>query len=189
VFPNLALLEQHAIERHRGDHVGVHHDLHAERTRTLLSWTHDIRGQDPQNRQLGRSQHKNWVCRSSLLCTLQRMEANASLGHTLLNDAKFLIPLVYCRWDEWVPAARLLKYNETNLELAKTLKNASTASTSKSANKSECLGLRYRTTRLIFSAREWHWRGHWYRRDRFFSTERWSWHEEGTGRGRYEQET
>lgn len=46
-----------------------------------------------------------------------------------------------CRWDEWVPAARLLKYNETNLELAKTLKNASTASTSKSANKSACPNL------------------------------------------------
>ena len=52
------------------------------------------------------------------------------------NDARFLIFLGYCRWDEWVPAARLLKFNETNLELAKTLKNASTASTSKSANKS-----------------------------------------------------
>ena len=50
------------------------------------------------------------------------------------NNAQFLIS--YCRWDEWVPAARLLKYNETNLELAKTLKNASTASTSKSAHKS-----------------------------------------------------
>ncbi|KAF9643274.1 MRG-domain-containing protein [Thelephora ganbajun] len=43
-------------------------------------------------------------------------------------------------WDEWVPAARLLKYNETNLELAKTLKNASTASTSKSANKKSGTG-------------------------------------------------
>ena len=52
------------------------------------------------------------------------------------HDVQFLMHLAYCRWDEWVPAARLLKYNETNLELAKTLKNASTASTSKSANKS-----------------------------------------------------
>ncbi|KAF9782798.1 MRG-domain-containing protein [Thelephora terrestris] len=43
-------------------------------------------------------------------------------------------------WDEWVPAARLLKYNETNLELAKTLKNASTASTSKSTNKKSGTG-------------------------------------------------
>ena len=32
------------------DHVGIYHDLHAERARTLLSWAHDIRGQDPQNR-------------------------------------------------------------------------------------------------------------------------------------------
>jgi len=38
-------------------------------------------------------------------------------------------------WDEWVPASRLLKYNETNLGLAKTLKDASSASTSKNANK------------------------------------------------------
>jgi mortality factor 4-like protein 1 len=40
------------------------------------------------------------------------------------------------RWDEWVPATRLLKYNETNIGLAKTLKDASSASTSK-ANKSD----------------------------------------------------
>ena len=48
-----------------------------------------------------------------------------------------------------MPAARLLKYNETNLELAKTLKNASSASTSKSANKSAYPHLRYPITRLI----------------------------------------
>ena len=99
------------------------------------------------------------------------------------NDAQFLIPLSHCRWDEWVPAARLLKYNETNLELAKTLKNASTASTSKSANKSAYLSPRYCTVCLIFSARDWHRRGCWYRGDRFLSTERWPWHKEGTGRG------
>ena len=58
------------------------------------------------------------------------------------NDARFLILLGYCRWDEWVPAARLLKFNETNLELAKTLKNASTASTSKNTNKSGYLNTR-----------------------------------------------
>jgi mortality factor 4-like protein 1 len=40
------------------------------------------------------------------------------------------------RWDEWVPASRLLKYNETNIGLAKTLKDASSASTSKNASKS-----------------------------------------------------
>lgn len=77
------------------------------------------------------------------------METNASLGHTLLDNTRILISPVYCRWDEWVPAARLLKYNETNLELAKTLKNASTASTSKSAHKSAYLNLRDLITRLI----------------------------------------
>jgi len=66
------------------------------------------------------------------------------------NDVRFLIFLGYCRWDEWVPAARLLKYNETNLELAKTLKNASTASTSKSANKSACPDLWCQIARLDF---------------------------------------
>ena len=100
-----------------------------------------------------------------------------------LNDAQFLMSLSYCRWDEWVPAARLLKYNETNLELAKTLKNASTASTSKSANKSAYPNLRCRITRLIPSARDWYWRGYWYRGNRLHSTEGWSWHKEGTGRG------
>ena len=102
---------------------------------------------------------------------------------TLQLDARFLIFQGNCRWDEWVPAARLLKYNETNLELAKTLKNASTASTSKSANKSAYLSPRYCTVCLIFSARDWHRRGCWYRGDRFLSTERWPWHKEGTGRG------
>lgn len=77
------------------------------------------------------------------------MEANASPGHGPLDDAQILMSLVYRRWDEWVPAARLLKYNETNLELAKTLKNASTASTSKSANKSVYPNLRCLMTRLI----------------------------------------
>jgi mortality factor 4-like protein 1 len=42
-----------------------------------------------------------------------------------------------------------LKYNETNLELAKTLKNASTASTSKSANKSAYLNISNPGPRLI----------------------------------------
>ena len=46
-----------------------------------------------------------------------------------LDDTQFLIFLGNCRWDEWVPTARLLKYNETNPEPAKALKNASTAST------------------------------------------------------------
>ena len=66
------------------------------------------------------------------------------------GGARFLMFLGYCRWDEWVPAARLLKYNETNLELAKTLKNASTASTSKSANKSAYSNLWYKIARLTF---------------------------------------
>lgn len=78
------------------------------------------------------------------------METNASLGHASLDDARILISPVYRRWDEWVPAARLLKYNETNLELAKTLKNASSASTSKSANKSAYPNVQSSTTRLIF---------------------------------------
>ena len=99
------------------------------------------------------------------------------------DDTRFLILLGNCRWDEWVPAARLLKYNETNLELAKTLKNASTASTSKSANKSAYLNPWYYIVYLIFSARDWYRRGYWYRGDRFLSTERWPWHKEGTGRG------
>jgi len=42
-------------------------------------------------------------------------------------------------WDEWVPATRLLKYNETNIGLAKNLKDASSASTSK-ANKKGAVG-------------------------------------------------
>ena len=105
------------------------------------------------------------------------------------NDAQSLTSLDNCRWDEWVPAARLLKYNETNIELAKTLKNASTASTSKSANKSVYLDLRHHITRLIFSTREWHWRGYWHWGDCFLSAERWPWHKEGSGRGRCEPET
>jgi mortality factor 4-like protein 1 len=101
---------------------------------------------------------------------------------TLLpNDAQFLIP--ECRWDEWVPGARLLKYNETNLELAKTLKNASTASTSKSAHKSAYPNLWYPIACLTFFARERHWSGNWHRGDRFLSAERWSWYKEGTRRG------
>ena len=67
-----------------------------------------------------------------------------------LDYAQCLTFPVCCRWDEWVPAARLLKYNETNLELAKTLKNASTASTSKSANKSARFDLLRPISCLIF---------------------------------------
>ncbi|KAH9988115.1 MRG-domain-containing protein [Russula compacta] len=40
-------------------------------------------------------------------------------------------------WDEWVPTARLLKYNETNLSLQKDLARAQAAATSASASASK----------------------------------------------------
>jgi len=38
--------------------------------------------------------------------------------HHLLNPPTWLF---FCRWDEWVPVSRLLKYNEQNIATQKTL--------------------------------------------------------------------
>lgn len=43
----------------------------------------------------------------------------------------------FCSWDEWVPTARLLKFNEANLSLQKDLSKAQAAATSASASASK----------------------------------------------------
>ena len=50
----------------------------------------------------------------------------------------FLISLFFFgSWDEWVPIARLLKFNEANISLQKDLSRAQTAATSTSASASK----------------------------------------------------
>jgi len=44
---------------------------------------------------------------------------------------------LFCSWDEWVPTARLLKFNEANLALQKDLSKAQAAATSASASASK----------------------------------------------------
>lgn len=46
------------------------------------------------------------------------------------------VVVLACRWDEWVHPARLLKLNETNLALQKTLQQANAAATASAAGAS-----------------------------------------------------
>ena len=55
----------------------------------------------------------------------------------LVSPLVFLISLFFGSWDEWVPTARLLKYNEANLSLQKDLSRAQAAVTSASASASK----------------------------------------------------
>lgn len=49
----------------------------------------------------------------------------------------FFFSCFSCSWDEWVPTARLLKFNEANLSLQKDLSRAQAAATSASASASK----------------------------------------------------
>ena len=56
----------------------------------------------------------------------------------ILSSLVFLISLCFFgSWDEWVPTARLLKFNEANLSLQKDLSRAQAASISASASASK----------------------------------------------------
>ena len=123
--------------------------LLSQRARPLLSRTPRLRGKSPQMRSLGRNEHKTRDRRSPLLRALQRLEADVRLPNpsphtracTTLSRSLTFHPFVFfvsfCSWDEWVPTARLLKFNETNLALQKDLSKAQAAATSASASASK----------------------------------------------------
>jgi MRG len=91
-------------------------------------------------RGLGRDEHKTghrWV---PLPCALQRLEADVRLlpAQILRPPSDFPFrSFLFPSWDEWVPVARLLKFNEVNLALQKDLSKAQAATTSTSASASK----------------------------------------------------
>ena len=73
------------------------------------------------------------------LCTTKAGSRRTSPPCTVprpLSDSHFAL-LCFHSWDEWVPTARLLKFNETNLALQKDLSKAQAAATSASASASK----------------------------------------------------
>ena len=90
---------------------------------------------------MGRNQYETGGCRSTFLRTLQGVEANVSVP--LDFSSRFLSQrqggritdscFVLCRWDEWVPVTRLLKFNETNVALQKALSSQASQAASSSA--------------------------------------------------------
>ena len=96
-------------------------------------------------RSLGRNEHKTRHRRTASLRALQRLEADVCLPNpspcsrvwhpVSLSDFHPLVS--FCSWDEWVPTARLLKFNEANLALQKDLSKAQAAATSASASASK----------------------------------------------------
>ena len=89
---------------------------------------------------MGRSQHKAGDGGAALPGALQRVEADVRFRSYIpipgLSDF-ILFHFFVGSWDEWVPTARLLKYNEANLSLQKDLSRAQAAVTSASASASK----------------------------------------------------
>jgi hypothetical protein len=57
--------------------------------------------------------------RTRFLRSLQGMEADVGFIHFAFHRADYILMI---RWDEWVPASRLLKMDETNCALQQSLK-------------------------------------------------------------------
>jgi hypothetical protein len=91
-------------------------------------------------RGLGRDEHKNGHRWGPPPCALQRLEADVRppprTDPRPPSDSHFAL-LCFHSWDEWVPTARLLKFNEANLALQKDLSKAQVAATSASASASK----------------------------------------------------
>ena len=72
-----------------------------------------------------------------ILCTTKAGSRRASHTVPFSRVLVLISPLLYYSWDEWVPTARLLKFNEANLALQKDLSRAQAATTSTSASASK----------------------------------------------------
>ena len=92
-------------------------------------------------RSLGRDEHQTGLRWGPLPCALQRLEADVRLPPHRSSSRLLIFPtsalFLFHSWDEWVPTARLLKFNEGNLALQKDLSKAQAAATSTSASASK----------------------------------------------------
>lgn len=129
--------------------------IHSERAGALLPRAPHLRGQAPQSGDMGREHDPDWRRGPALLRPLQGLEADVRplCPSLLLTTRLHVLPLPLplprirtCppslphtgnRWDEWVDASRLLKFNETNIQLQKALQSQSQAAQAAHASSSK----------------------------------------------------
>ena len=130
--------------------------IQCARTRFVLPRPINLRGQGPENQNLRRNIDDDGCRRPALPRPLQRLEANVRALHLSLpfhpphrprpilhlyptqrsqttvswgaELRRSILTRSLSRWDEWVPANRLLKITEGNLALQKNLQQTNTAS-------------------------------------------------------------